>query len=662
MFVTSSVLTKITNPYDSSCSYNEFECGDGGCVSIDRVCNGIEDCSGAEDETVCYEIPAKFGLHSSRRRRQTSNCKKSEWRCRDGTCISFDGKCDGVVDCPDSSDETHALCGKTTCQSNWFRCTYGACVDGTAPCNGIQECADNSDELLPQCRGNEVADATNLRDKFKCADGNVIPATAFCDGVADCPDGSDETVQACAGRTCPAYLFQCAYGACVDAGSDCNGIKECADGSDESDELCDRVLSGKPTQKPSASGGCVLPQYPAHGSYVVLNTPNATPGQTFDSIQVNVTCKPGYGVMGRNDVFCLNGWWSDKLPQCVRFCTLNSHASVEYKCLLTNGNEGTRPCGSLEPTGTIVQPQCRSPNYYSTVPLGYMRCIEGNWDYVATCTPECGRVTPDGEELVFGGRSAKRGELPWHAGIYRKTSTPYMQICGGSLVSTTVVISAAHCFWSNLNQQLPTTDYAVAVGKIYRPWNNPKDLDVQKSDVRDIKIPIRFQGRTANFQEDIAIVILATRIEYRTYVRPACLDFDISFERQQLQDGKPGKVAGWGLTSENGNASQILKVVDLPYIDIDRCIGMAPPGFREYINGDKICAGDGEGKALCKGDSGGGLAFSTYDKGVERYYLRGIVSTASTNENLCNTNTFTTFTQVSKHEHFIKQYLHVVQT
>ncbi|KOB69380.1 Pattern recognition serine proteinase [Operophtera brumata] len=60
--------------------------------------------------------------------------------------------------------------------------------------------------------------------------------------------------------------------------------------------------------------------------------------------------------------------------------------------------------------------------------------------------------------------------------------------------------------------------------------------------------------------------------------------------------------------------------------------------------------------ALCRGDSGGGLVFSSSTMGIERYYLRGVVSTAPTSDDLCNTASYTTFTQLTKHEQFIKQY------
>ncbi|KOB68747.1 Hemolymph protein 14 [Operophtera brumata] len=84
--------------------------------------------------------------------------------------------------------------------------------------------------------------------------------------------------------------------------------------------------------------------------------------------------------------------------------------------------------------------------------------------------------------MVVGGERVKRGELPWHAGIYRKNVTSYEQICGGSLISKRVVISAAHCFWTDLEKQLPASQFAVAVGKLYRPWDDTVD-QAQKSDV-----------------------------------------------------------------------------------------------------------------------------------------------------------------------------------
>ncbi|KAI8426813.1 hypothetical protein MSG28_014495 [Choristoneura fumiferana] len=71
----------------------------------------------------------------------------------------------------------------------------------------------------------------------------------------------------------------------------------------------------------------------------------------------------------------------------------------------------------------------------------------------------------------------------WHVGIYSKVYTPFMQICGGTLVTTKTVISAAHCFWNKAaDAPLPARKFAVGAGKRYRPWNDPHDSSSQKSD------------------------------------------------------------------------------------------------------------------------------------------------------------------------------------
>ncbi|KOB65533.1 Limulus clotting factor C [Operophtera brumata] len=43
-------------------------------------------------------------------------------------------------------------------------------------------------------------------------------------------------------------------------------------------------------------------------------------------------------------------------------------------------------------------------------------------------------------------------------------------------------LKAAHCFWTDLEKQLPASQFAVAVGKLHRPWDDLVD-QAQKSDV-----------------------------------------------------------------------------------------------------------------------------------------------------------------------------------
>lgn len=63
-----------------------------------------------------------------------------------------------------------------------------------------------------------------------------------------------------------------------------------------------------------------------------------------------------------------------------------------------------------------------------------------NLDY--TFSSECGTVTPRGELLIVDGFSSKLGAFPWHVGVYREDGNgTYEQICGGSLISSNLVVS-----------------------------------------------------------------------------------------------------------------------------------------------------------------------------------------------------------------------------
>ncbi|XP_063371635.1 uncharacterized protein LOC134659858 [Cydia amplana] len=239
----------------------------------------------------------------------------------------------------------------------------------------------------------------------------------------------------------------------------------------------------------------------------------------------------------------------------------------------------------------------------------------------------------------------------WHVGVYSKRWAPYMQICGGSLVKRDFVISAAHCFWEDEGGQQRASQFAVAGGKLFRPWNNTQDTYAQHSDVSEIILPARFRGGTTSFQDDMAVLRLSTPFTYAPGVQSVCVDFDRQFEVKQLQAGNIGTILGWGLTEKNGNPSQRLTYLDLPYIDVDKCFADSEPSFHKYITSDKICAGDiYTGKALCRGDSGGGYVLYS----SEIPYLHGVASTAAGDDNLCNAFAIAAFTCLYAHRAFLR--------
>ena len=69
------------------CSNNEFYCGQGRCIGLNWLCDGIQDCGDQRDEIYC------------------NICSQSQFNCNNGQCIAPAMVCDGNNDCTNQRDE-----------------------------------------------------------------------------------------------------------------------------------------------------------------------------------------------------------------------------------------------------------------------------------------------------------------------------------------------------------------------------------------------------------------------------------------------------------------------------------------------------------------------------------------------------------------------------
>ncbi|XP_043797109.1 basement membrane-specific heparan sulfate proteoglycan core protein-like isoform X12 [Apis laboriosa] len=178
----------------------EIRCKDGTCVLLEWRCNGIPNCKDGSDEEGCPETTTHVSENITEFYEEvTKEIKKEE--DIEGVKLS---KCraDDTVRC---SDESRYICS-------------------VQKCDGVKDCDDGDDEVgcpHPGCNPGE----------FACDVSRCILASHRCNFIKECDDGSDE--HDCSYPACTASQFKCRNEQCVDSSARCNGVNDCLDRSDE---------------------------------------------------------------------------------------------------------------------------------------------------------------------------------------------------------------------------------------------------------------------------------------------------------------------------------------------------------------------------------------------------------------------------------------------
>uniref|UniRef100_A0A1Y1LCA4 Peptidase S1 domain-containing protein n=3 Tax=Photinus pyralis TaxID=7054 RepID=A0A1Y1LCA4_PHOPY len=268
---------------------------------------------------------------------------------------------------------------------------------------------------------------------------------------------------------------------------------------------------------------------------------------------------------------------------------------------------------------------------------------------------DCGQSSA---EKIFGGEVADMFDFPWIALIKYKTLDGYGFHCGGSLINTRYVLTAAHCL---IGKDLPEA-VSVRLGE----YNLELDLDCTSTPEypmcadKHIDIPIaemvvheHYRPFDDNQYNDIALLRLARDIPYTDFIKPVCLPIYPNLINEYFV-GTNATTAGWGRTETQRSGSSIKMKVTLPVRSNLDCKDVYA-SRRVSLSTQQLCVGGESGKDSCKGDSGGPLMHLYTAPGEINWYIIGIVSFGP---QICGLNGWpSVYTRVTEYVPWILQHL-----
>jgi hypothetical protein len=217
---------------------------------------------------------------------------------------------------------------------------------------------------------------------------------------------------------------------------------------------------------------------------------------------------------------------------------------------------------------------------------------------------------------VMGGFESEPGYWCWQAALMNGKNE---YLCGGALIGTKWVLTAAHCVTQHLRSE---SQLYVRLGQSNL---NTTSLAERRA-ARNVLVKTSYVHHNHNgitLDNDIALLRLADSVDLsEPNICTVCLP-----ERtpgKQLEPGRRCTVTGYGYETEEGPAALRVRQVDLPLVADQECQTKVGATLQKpfVLPASSFCAGGEPGQDACHGDGGSPLSCM-----VDGYYvLEGLVS------------------------------------
>ncbi|CAH1113661.1 unnamed protein product [Psylliodes chrysocephalus] len=194
---------------------------------------------------------------------------------------------------------------------------------------------------------------------------------------------------------------------------------------------------------------------------------------------------------------------------------------------------------------------------------------------------------------IWGGNDTDISAHPWTVSLQNWNNS----FCGGSLISSTWVLTAADCV-SGIN--LNVTELTIRAG------SSQPDQNGQLVEVSNILVNPKYNS--VNMENDIALLQLKSPVTVES-AKVASLPK----AGEELDEGTAVNVVGWGV-EKNSTGASILQLVELLVINRNACADQYT-GTSVEVPDTKFCA-RGKDQDVCMGDFGGPVAVDNVVYGV----------------------------------------------